>query len=83
MKKIIITIEASTRFHNGQNYEYFPAVEIDITDESGNIVYTHTSVDIHGATGHGTIEEAQQVAEVFLSSNVKAVGRAIISEVNE
>ena len=83
MKEIRITIEAATQFHNGEDYEFYPALEIKVTDETGNQLLIPWKGDIHGAGTHSTIATAQTEAEIYLTGRVKAIGRAIIKDVGE
>jgi hypothetical protein len=83
MKQLIITITAETQFHNGAEYQYYPSVEITITDSTGNVLFVHSCPDVHGATGYGTIAEAQAQADAFLSNATEGIGRAIIADINE
>jgi len=83
MRKITITIEAITEFHNGDNYQFVPSLKIDIFDESGNNLFAHRCEDIKGQESHPNIVDAQTAATVFLASNVLKIGRAIIKEAGE
>ena len=83
MKKLRVTIEAATQFHNGEDYEYHPALEIKVTDETGNQLLVPWKGDIHGAGTHSTIGSAQTEAEAYLAGRVQAIGRVIIKNVGE